>query len=144
VEGHFEPSRDGVAHGARDDNPSRGCLGLKARGDIYIVAIDVIAFGDDIAKVKADPEHYSLVLALVAICLGHSLLELDRGLEGVYGAAELEQAAIACQPDHPPATACGSRREPSVHMLQKPRNGAAFILAHEPGRSNNIGKKDRC
>ena len=45
----LEPSLDCVAHGARNDDPTRGCLRLKPRGHIYIVTIDVIAFDNDIA-----------------------------------------------------------------------------------------------
>ena len=37
--------------------PPWGCLRLKSRGHIHIVAIDVIAFYDDIADMKADPEN---------------------------------------------------------------------------------------
>jgi hypothetical protein len=53
--------------------------GLKPRGHIHIVAIDVVAVDDDIAQVKADPEHDGF--GLVAIGLGHGLLE-------VYGRGE--------------------------------------------------------
>src|SRR5262245_13856367 len=37
----FEPSLDSVAHGARNDDPTRGCFRLKPRGHIYRVTVDV-------------------------------------------------------------------------------------------------------
>jgi len=84
-----------------------------------------------------------LCLGLVAICLSHRLLELNCRSERVHGATKLDQAAVACQPDHSSATACSSRCEPSVQMFQKPRNGATLVTTHQPRRSDHVGKKDR-
>ena len=103
---------------------------------------DVIALYDDIAKVKADPEHDGFVLGLVAIGLDHGLLELYRRCERIHGASELDQAPVALHPDYPPAAAYGSWRKPLVQMFQKPRNGAALVPAHQPRRSNRVCKKD--
>jgi hypothetical protein len=49
VKGDLKPSLDSVAHGTRNDYSTRGCFRFKPRGHIYIVAIDVIAFDNDIA-----------------------------------------------------------------------------------------------
>jgi hypothetical protein len=143
MESSLEPPRDGLAHCARNDDPTRRRLCLKSRGHVYIVAIDVIAFNDDIAEVKADPKHDCLFLGLVVICLNHSLLELNRRSERVHGASELKEAAVARQPDHPPAAAGGSWRKPSIKMFQKARNGTTLIAAHQPRRCNHVCKQDR-
>lgn len=142
MESGLEPSLDSVAHGTRNDDPSRWCLRLKSRGHVYIVTVDVIAFNDDIADVKANPKHDGLVPGLVAICLNHGLLELNCSPERIHGASKLGQAAVASQPDHAPAAACGSWRKSLVQMFQKPRDGAALIPAHQPRRSNYIGKEN--
>jgi hypothetical protein len=95
VEGGLEPSLDSVAHGARNDNPTRWCFRLESCGHIYVVAIDVIAFNDNIAEMKASPKHDGVFLRLTAICLNHSLLELNCCAERVHSASELNQATVA-------------------------------------------------
>ena len=53
----FKPSLDGIAYGARNGDPPWRCLRFQARRHIHIVAVDIIALNDDVAKVKADPAH---------------------------------------------------------------------------------------
>src|SRR5262249_29865567 len=97
----------------------------------------------DVAQVKTDPKHDGLVVGLVAICLDHCLLEVYRRGERVHGADELNQAAVALEPDHSTATARGGWCEPLVQMFEKPRNRAALVSAHQARRSNCVCKKDR-
>src|SRR5262245_39843373 len=138
------PSLDGLAHGARNDNSTGWCLRLKSRCHIHIVAIDVIALSDDIAKVKTDPKHDGFVLGLVAIGIEHGLLEVDCCGKRIDGAGKLNQSPSTGQPDHSSATTCGSWREPTVKVFKEPRNGAALVLAHQPRRSDCVCKEDRC
>ena len=132
MERGLEPSLDSLAHGARNDDPTRRCLGLQPRSHIYVVSIDVIALDDDIAEVKADPEHDGFIVGLVAIGLDHGLLEVYGRSERIHGAGELDQAPIALKPDHSTAAARSSWREPLVQMFQEPRNCAALVPTHQP------------
>jgi hypothetical protein len=132
VETNLEPSLDGIAYRARNDDTPWRCLRFQARRHIHIVAINVITLDDDVAKVKPDPEHDGFVVGLVTIGLDHSSLEVYCRRERVYGASELDQAAIALQPDHSPAATCHCRRKPQVQMFEKSRDGAALITAHQP------------
>jgi hypothetical protein len=90
VESGFESSLDGIADRSRNDNPPWRCLRFQARRNIDIVAVDVIALDNDVAEVKADPEHDGFIVGLVAICLDHDLLEVYRRSERVHGACELD------------------------------------------------------
>lgn len=92
---------------------------------------------------KANPEDDGHFLRLATICLNHSLLEFNCCAERIHGASEFNQATVTFQSDHPAAAALGSWREPSVQMFQKSRNRAAFVPAHQPRRSNRVGKEDR-
>src|SRR5262245_40259952 len=77
VKSGLESSLDCVAHGARNDDPTRGCRRFKSSGDVYIVTKDIIAFNDDITKVNANPKNDCLFLRLIAICISHGLLEFN-------------------------------------------------------------------
>jgi hypothetical protein len=79
---------------------------------------------------------------LVAIGLDHGLLKVYRRSERIHGAAELDQAPIALQPDHPAAATSSGWLEPPVQMFQEPRNCAALIPAHQPRRSDRVSKED--
>src|SRR5262245_27866809 len=116
MERNFEPSGDGLPHGARNYDPARRCLALQPSGHIYGVTVDVIALHDNVAKVEPDPEYDCFVARLVAICLDHGLLEIYGGAERVHGAGELDKAPIALEPDHPTAAAHGGWGEPLVQM----------------------------
>ena len=151
MESGLEPSLDGIAHRARNDDPTWRCLRLQSRRHIDIVAIDVIALDDDIAEVKADPKYDGLFLGLVAICLDHRLLELYRRSQRVHGATELNEApspvslitrppqrrqpAQAVGSDVPEAAQrCRSHPGPSAETIQPrlQRGSPPVCAAHGP------------
>src|SRR5262245_1999004 len=118
MERNLEPPGDGLPHGARNNDPTCRCLGLQPGRHIYSVAVDVVSLDDDIAKVKAHPEHDGLIVGLGAICFDHGLLEGDGRGERIHGAGELDEAAVALEPDHPATAARGGWREPLVQMFE--------------------------
>ena len=113
----LDPSLDRLTHGARNHDSTRRRFCLEPGSHIYGVAVDVILLDDDIAEMKADPEHDRFVLEFVANCLNHRLLEFYRRGERIHRAGELDQRTVALQPDHSSAAADDGRREPSVQML---------------------------
>jgi hypothetical protein len=117
VQRDLEPPGDGLPQRARNKDPTRRCLGLQASRHIYGVAVDVVALNDDIAEVKADPEHDGLMVGLAAIGLRHRLLEFYGRGERVHRADELNQRTVALRPDHPPSMAADSRCKPLVQVL---------------------------
>ena len=142
LEGSLLSSGHGFPDVARHDDAARWSLLLQARGDIHVVAVEVVVLDDDVADVDADPEGNGVIGGLVTIGFGHSLLELDGGGHRVDGARELDQAAVAGQPDHAAIVACGERRESSREMLQQPGNGAALVPGDQPGRSDHVCEED--
>jgi hypothetical protein len=61
----------------RDQDATSGSLCLKASSDVDTIAIQVVAVYDQIAQVQAHAEHPRSVRGLVAVRVGHGLLELD-------------------------------------------------------------------
>jgi len=134
----------GVAHGARHDDPTRRRFGLEPRRDVDVIAVDIVAVDDDVPQMKAGPEYDHPFLGLAPIGLGNGLLKLDGSGEGIDRARELDQPAIALEPDHTSAMPRDSRSQPLVDVVQKSCNGTALILTHQPGRADSVHKEDRC
>ena len=128
----LEATVDGLSHSARNDDSTRRRLRFEARRHVHVVAIDVIAIDDDVSEMKAHSEYDRLVGRLVAIGFDHGLLEVDGRGERIDGAGELDQPAIALQPDHPSATTNHSGRKTLAEMVQQPRNGATLVPTHQP------------
>ena len=74
---------------------------LKPRGDIDAVAIDVVDFDDDVAKVDANPVFDPMMLRQRCIATNHILLDHDAGSHGLYGTVENGDEAVACGFDEP-------------------------------------------
>lgn len=68
---------------------------LQTGGHIRAVAVDVPPFDDDIAEVDSDARLDPPVLRLLSGALCHLPLELDRALDGVDDAGELDLNAVA-------------------------------------------------
>jgi hypothetical protein len=83
----------------RDYNAACRSFRLQARRYVDAVAIKVVAVDDQVAQVQADPEHNAHVLGLVAIGLGHGLLEFYGGAERIDRTWELDQGTVAGQLD---------------------------------------------
>jgi hypothetical protein len=67
--------------------------------DIDAVAVDVVTVDNHVAKIDADAEGNPAVFRLVAIVLGHGLLDLRGGAHRVDNAREFDQYAVAHQLD---------------------------------------------
>ena len=85
--------------------PPGGRFRLEARRHVHAVTVEVVAFDDQIAEVQADPEHNARVFRLVAVGLGHGLLEFDGGAKRIDSTWELDQGTVAGQLDQPAAVA---------------------------------------
>ena len=68
---------------------------LEPRGDVDAVAEDIVVVDDDVADVDADAKFDPLVLRHVGVLLGHAALDFDRAADGIDGAGEFHQHAVA-------------------------------------------------
>ena len=83
-----------IAHGAADIYPAGFGQTFQTRGDRDAIAIDDVAIGDDIAEIDPNAKLYPPIGRHCQL-FWHSALDLDRALDGIDDAAELDQKPIA-------------------------------------------------
>ena len=69
---------------------------FQPRGDVDAVAENVAVLDDDVADMDADAKLDALVGEHIRVALRHSALQLDGAADGIHGANELDQNAVAC------------------------------------------------
>ncbi len=67
---------------------------LEPSGDVYAVAVDVVAIHNDVAEVDPDPQFNPVARRHVLISTCEGSLDLERALGGIHRARELDQHAI--------------------------------------------------
>ena len=83
------------------------------------------------------------VFGLVAVGLGHGLLELDGGAQRIDGAGELDQRTVAGQLDQPAAVAGQHRLKALGAMGLQPRQRAVLVASHQARVADDIRRQDR-
>lgn len=105
---------------------------FEARGDVDVVAEDVLAVGDDVAEMDADAEADALALGPVELPPRHGALDLDRGLDRADHGRELDQSAVAHQLDDPAAVAGNRGLDQPLPDRLEAADGAPLVL---PGQA---------
>jgi hypothetical protein len=82
-----------------DRNAARFGDPFDPRRDVDAVAQDVLALDDDIADVDPDPEPDRIDFGATGILLAKLSLDFDSASDGVHGACELHQRAVAHELD---------------------------------------------
>ena len=62
---------------------------LEASRDVDALAVSIRALHDHFAEVDSNTDIDALILGLAGVSLGHSVLDIDRALDGVDNAGEL-------------------------------------------------------
>ena len=91
---------------------------------------------------QAHTEHESGICWLVAVGLGHGLLELDGGTQRINGAGELDQSTIAGQLDQAPSVFRQNRIEVFRAVLSQARQRPALVAPHQAGVADNVRSND--
>src|SRR5262249_58477210 len=86
-------------NGGRDADPTWLSHRLEACGDVYAVAIEFVAFDDDVAEVQSDTHKDCAVFRKHRVRCLHRLADLDRALHRIDGARELGPGAVAHEPN---------------------------------------------
>ena len=135
--------RDLVAHLLRSTARYVDAAGVRQRldpgGDIHPVTIDVVALDDDVTDIDADPELYPTVFGAARIVFLDLLLDLDRAGDGVHGARELHQRAVAHEFERPARMGRDQGiEEVAPHGLQTGER-PGLVDTHEARVSYHIG-----
>ncbi len=109
---------------------------------VHAIAVEIVAVDDQVAEVQADPEHDGGVLGLVAIGVGHGLLELDGRAQRIDRAGKLDQRTVAGQLDQPAAVAGQRRFEAFSPVGLEPGKRAVLVTAHQARVANDIRRQN--
>ena len=142
VKGRLHPARHGFMDRTRDHNAASRSFRLKAGGDVDAISIKIVTIDDQVAQVQAHAEHKRSICRLVAVGLGHGLLELDSGAQRIDCAGELDQSPVAGQLDQTPSVFRQNRIEVFRTVLAQARQRPALVTPHQAGVADNVCSND--
>ena len=134
AEGGLHPVCHAVGDDARDAKPAGFGQLFKPRGDVYAVAVEIIAIHQHVAEVDADARDDALMP-------GH--LDRDGAAHRVQDTGELQQRAVADQLEDAP-TMSGDRGVEGLgpETLQRGQR-PGLVLRDHAGLSHDISREDR-
>jgi hypothetical protein len=78
-----------------------GAANPSSRGDVYAVAINVVAVGDHVAEIDPDAKSQAALLGEIQIAVGHPALNFAGAAHRIDDAGEFRQHAVAGGLDDP-------------------------------------------
>src|SRR5262249_43968150 len=108
-ERHIQPVAHLISHGTRYANATRFSETFEPGGYVDAVAIQVISFGDDVAKVDAYAPCDASIPRHSLVPLRRAPLNFNRAAYGLHGAGELDQNSVTRGLDNPAAMASDHR-----------------------------------
>jgi len=142
LEGAIEPTLDPVVHKARDADPSGLGNPLQPRGDVGAVTVNIAIFDDHIARIYADAELDSLVLAARVVVSRNIPVQRDGAGDGFDHALKLDKQPVAGGLDDA-SLVLGDLRVDYItaQRLEAPK-GARLVSFHETAVSRDIRRED--
>jgi hypothetical protein len=101
-----------------------------------------LVVNDEIAQMEADPEYISVFFRLRLISVRHCLLEFDSSPQGIHGATEFGQCAVASELDETAAISDQGRLEASNTVLFELGQRAGLVATHKARISDGICRQD--
>ena len=128
---------------ARDTKMAPGsAMPFQAGGDVDAVAVDVLAFDDDVAQVDADAELDARLVGRAAVAVGHAGLDGDGAAHRLDGAGEIDQQAVAGALDDAAAVGGDMRLDQLAEVALQALQRAFLVAAHQPAVAGDIGRQD--
>jgi hypothetical protein len=128
---------------ARDADAAAFGNAFKAGGNVDAVAVDVIAFDDDVANVHADAKRHLATISSAGIARGHGALNLGGTIDTLNGAGKFGKQAIAHQLDDAAAMLGDAGIDDFRAMLLQKRERSRLVLAHHPAIADRVCGQDR-
>jgi hypothetical protein len=98
---------------------------------------------DDIARIDADPQFQLTVAVGCVITRGQRALNLDRAIDRVDRAVELDEEAIALASHEPTLVQRHSWLEHGLDTIGEPKVRTFFVGIHQTAVADNIREEDR-
>src|SRR5262249_12790027 len=121
--------------------PGRGDR-LEPDGDVHAIAVQLVVVDDQVAEVGADAEHAGAISRLIAVGVGHRLLDLDSDAQRLDRTCEIAHSATARQLDQPAAVAPDGGLAPLGTVRFQAKVRAAFIAAHQARVAHDVDHHD--
>ena len=116
---------------------------FKARGDVDVIAEDVVVIKDYVADVDADPEFDPDCRGDVGVLRRHSALDFDRTARRVHRTRKLDQHAVAGGLDDAPAMRSDSGIDNDLSSCLQARQRAFLVSTHQTAVAGDIGSQYR-
>jgi hypothetical protein len=133
-----------VPYRAGDADPASFGQSLQPSGDVDAVAVDVAAFGDNIAQIGTDSEGDPLLLGDIGIAVEHRSLHLDRAAVRVDDTGKFDQHPVAGGLYDPAMMFLYFRIDKLAAMRFETLVGSFLFSSHQPRIARDIGGKYRC
>jgi len=131
-----------VLDSTRDANSARLRISLQAGRDIDGIAEQIVALNDNIADVDADPELHLITGRSISVFPSYGLLNFDGAFDGIHGAAEIGNNAVARGVEDPTAMR-GDQAIDDDPVGREGLKGADLISPHQAAVAFDIGCENR-
>ena len=127
----------------RDHDPARFGQPFEPGGDVHPVAVEIaVGLVDDVAEVDADPEAEALGVRDLPLPLHHATLDADGALDGLDGAGELAQRAVAHQLDDAAAVLGQEWLDQLPVVRLEALERASLVALHQARVTGHVGGED--
>ena len=143
----LEANVDPIADAFVDDRGDADSTGLgerlQSRGDVDAIAINVLAFDNDVAKIDADSQHDDPLRRAFIRRRGTAALHRKRAVYGIDHAAELDDGAIADQLHDAAVVGGDGWVEDGLSVPLQSSQSARLVGSHQSRIADHIGREDR-
>ena len=141
-EANVDPIADALVDDRGDADPTGLGERLQARRDVDAVAVKVVVFNDDIAKIDADSEHDG---RLARVCIrqrGAGALHRKSAVHSIDHAAELDDGTIADQLHDAAVVGGDGRVEDGFSVPLQSSQRARLVGAHQARITDHVGREN--
>ena len=131
-----------VADRTADHDPAGRADALQAGRHVDAVAQQVLALGHDIADVEADAEDDPAIPGHVRVAPGHAVLQCQRHADGLDGAAELDQQAVAGGVEQAAVMGLQQRIDQFGAVAAQRGKRSLLVSTDEAGETHHIRRED--
>jgi hypothetical protein len=131
-------SVDLLKYRAREKNAARFRQVLEASSDIHAVPKNVVSFYDHIAEIDANSKYDHPLVRHIRVAESHALLNCDSTFNGVDGAYELDEHAIAYQLHHSSVVFDNRRIDQFGAMGSQRTKCSNLVYAHESTIADDV------
>ena len=132
-----------LVHDMRDADAVRLGQGFEPRGDIDPIAVDVVGFGDDVAKIDANAEPHALRFGDRLVAVMHAALHLDRAEHGFDHAWKFRQEPVPGIFDDTAVMLLDHGIDEFAPTRHQTVVGSFLVALHQTRVARYIGEEDR-